>query len=126
LSTCSGVAAANINSSVLHVLQAPIIPGQVGLFPYPNTNINPATGIRTGSTFNYSFPYIQPTSEDYGQIRLDENFSASDTLFARYTHDDANQIANRNYSYNRDFEFSGMQLATSRTRPLHRRSPTRV
>jgi hypothetical protein len=112
LSTCSGVAAANINSSVLHVLQAPIIPGQVGLFPYPNTNINPATGIRTGSTFNYSFPYIQPTSEDYGQIRLDENFSASDTLFARYTHDDANQIANRNYSYNRDFEFSGMQLAT--------------
>ena len=113
LLACSGLPAGTpINPAVLYVLSAPIIPGQAGLFPYPNTNIN-SSGIRLpGATFNYSFPYIQPTSENYGQIRLDENFSPSDTFFGRYTQDDANQIANRNYSYNRDFEFSAMQLAT--------------
>jgi hypothetical protein len=112
LSTCSGVATTDINPAVLYVLSAPIIPGQTGLFPYPNTNIDSA-GIRlSGATFNYSFPYIQPTSEDYGQIRLDTNFSASDTFFARYTHDHAEQIANRTYSYNRDYESGSTQLAT--------------
>ncbi len=112
LSACSGVATTDINSAVLYVLSAPIIPGQAGLFPYPNTNIDSAGIRKSGATFNYSFPYLQPTSENYGQIRLDQNFSASDTFFIRYTHDDANQIANRAYSYNRDFEFGGIQLAT--------------
>jgi len=82
LSACSGVATGNINPHVLHVLSAPIVPGQMGLFPYPNANID-SSGIRLpGATFNYSFPYIQPTSENYGQIRLDENLSNSDTFFA--------------------------------------------
>ena len=111
-SACSGVATSNINPYVLHVLTAPIVPGQMGLFPYPNANID-SSGIRfPGATFNYSFPYIQPTSENYGQIRLDENLSNSDTFFARYTHDHAEQIANRAYSYNRDYTSGAMQFAT--------------
>ncbi len=111
-SSCSGVATSNINPHVLHVLTAPIIPGQAGLFPYPNANID-SSGIRLpGATFNYSFPYIQPTSEDYGQIRLDENLSNSDTFFARYTHEHAEQVANRSYWYNRDYESGAMQFAT--------------
>ncbi len=111
-SSCSGVATSNINPHVLHVLTAPIIPGQAGLFPYPNANID-SSGIRLpGATFNYSFPYIQPTSEDYGQIRLDENLSNSDTFFARYTHEHAEQVANRSYRYNRDYESGAMQFAT--------------
>jgi hypothetical protein len=112
LSACSGVAANNINSSVLHVLSAPIVPGQAGLFPYPNTNVDSSGNKLPGATFNYSFPYIQPTSENYGQIRLDENLSNSDTFFARYTHDHAEQIANRAYAYQRDYESSAMQFAT--------------
>jgi len=113
LSACSGVAAGNINPAVLHILSAPIVGGQPpGLFPYPNANINSSGIALPGATYNYSFPYIQPTGENYGQIRLDENLSASDTFFVRYTQDDANQTANRAYAYNRDYEFSGMQFAT--------------
>jgi hypothetical protein len=112
LSACSGVATSNINPSVLHVLSARIIPGQAGLFPYPNTNIDSSGNKLPGATFNYSFPYIQPTSEHYGQIRLDENLSNSDTFFVRYTHDHANQVANRAYWYQRDYESGAMQFAT--------------
>src|SRR5207247_2745823 len=65
-----------------------------------------------GATFNYSFPYVQPTSENYGQIRLDENLSNSDTFFARYTHEHAEQVANRSYWYNRDYVSGAMQFAT--------------
>jgi hypothetical protein len=112
LSSCSGVPIAEINPDVLYVLSAPIIPGTTGLFPYPNANID-SGGIRVpGATFNSTFPYKQPTSEDYGQIRWDENFSDSDTFFARYTHDHANQVENRAYFYNRDFESGSSQLAT--------------
>src|SRR2546427_301694 len=112
LSACSGVATSNINPYVLHVLSAPIVPGQMGLFPYPNANID-SSGIRpSGATFNYSFPYVQPTSENYGQIRLDENLSNSDTFFARYTHEHAEQVANRSYWYNRDYVSGAMQFAT--------------
>src|SRR5437667_7257093 len=111
-SACSGVATSNINPHVLHVLTAPIVPGQMGLFPYPNANID-SSGIRLpGATFNYSFPYVQPTSENYGQIRLDENLSNSDTFFARYTHDHAEQIANPHYSHNPDYTTGAMQFAT--------------
>jgi hypothetical protein len=112
LSACSGVPTSNINPSVLHVLSAPIIPGQAGLFPYPNTNVDSSGTKLPGATFNYSFPYIQPTSEDYGQIRLDENLSNSDTFFVRYTHDRADQVANRAYRYQRDYESGVMQFAT--------------
>src|SRR5207249_1241353 len=112
LSACSGVPTTNINPSVLQVLSAPIIPGQAGLFPYPNTNVDSSGTKLPGATFNYSFPYIQPTSENYGQIRLDENLSNSDTFFVRYTHDRADQVANRAYSYQRDYESGAMQFAT--------------
>src|SRR5256712_4179587 len=112
LSACSGVATSNINPYVLHVLSAPIVLGQMGLFPYPNANVDSSGRNLPGATFNYSFPYIQPTSEHYGQIRLDENLSNSDTFFARYTHDQAEQVANRSYWYNRDYSQSGMQFAT--------------
>src|SRR5207247_9060089 len=64
------------------------------------------------ATFNCPFPYTQPTSETYRQIRLDENLSNADTFFALYTHDHAEQIANRAYSYNRDYTSGAMQFAT--------------
>jgi hypothetical protein len=123
-SGCSNVAPANQNPVVMHFFEDTIFPGQVGMFPYPDANIcgtagctnNPAGNTPgtqlTGTTFNYSFPYIQPSDENYGQIRLDQNFSANDSLFARYTQDDANQIAQGGYQQVKIFQSSAAQFAT--------------
>jgi carboxypeptidase family protein len=39
----------------------------------------------------FTYPFTQPTNEDYGQVRLDHNFSSADTFFTRYTIDQAAQ-----------------------------------
>jgi hypothetical protein len=43
------------------------------------------------ATNQYTFPYQQPSDENYGQIRLDHNISTKDTLFGRYTADNSTQ-----------------------------------
>ncbi len=109
---CSGVAPANQNAAVLYALTAPIIPGQAGLFPYPDVNVD-ATGTKlAGATSNYSFRFIQPSEEDYGQIRMDYNLSAADSMFIRYTQDDAREVANRSYAFQEDQLFGGEQFLT--------------
>jgi len=40
----------------------------------------------------YTFPFSQPVTQNYGQMRVDQNFSANDTLFVRYTGDGGEQI----------------------------------
>jgi len=52
---------------------------------------------RAYATFNYSYPFVQPTQENYGQLRVDHTVSAADTLFFRWTQDDATEISNRNF-----------------------------
>src|SRR6266516_3258979 len=47
------------------------------LYPVPNLPSN-----------QFTFPSSSRQREDYGQIRVDQNFSAADTLFGRYTIDD--------------------------------------
>jgi outer membrane receptor protein involved in Fe transport len=47
----------------------------LALYPQPNDLSN--------NNFHYSF--IQPASDYFGQIRVDQNISNSDTFFARYT-----------------------------------------
>jgi hypothetical protein len=75
-----------------------------GLFPAPNV---------VGQTgFNYSFPFIQPQSEDYTQGRLDQTISAADSFFGRYTRDNADMTSNRNYPQWRDIFHSGYQFIT--------------
>ncbi len=39
-----------------------------------------------------TFPFTQPTNENYGQMRVDQNFSNSDTMFVRYTIDNTQQV----------------------------------
>jgi hypothetical protein len=112
LSTCSGVLVANENPYVLHLLNGSIIPGLAGLFPYPNANIMANGAELPGATLNSTFPYIQPSKEDYGQIRLDQNLSAADTLFGRFTQDEAATIADGAYFYVRSYENSAGQFAT--------------
>jgi hypothetical protein len=77
-----------------HFVEDNIFPGQNGQgeFPYPNTNVSPTGATLSGATFNYSFPYIQPSQEHYGQMRVDYDFSANDSAFIRDTEDFANQV----------------------------------
>ena len=42
---------------------------------------------------NYGFGFTQPTSEHYGQMRVDQTISSSDTFFTRYTIDQAAQTS---------------------------------
>ena len=51
----------------------------LSLYPNPNSGTN-----------SYLFGPSTKVGENYGQIRLDQRFSSSDTFFARYTTDSAN------------------------------------
>jgi hypothetical protein len=50
--------------------------GILGLYPPPNLANN-----------QFTYPIAAPSTVNWGQIRVDENISASDTLFGRYTTD---------------------------------------
>jgi hypothetical protein len=64
-------------SAVISAVSAPLL----ALYPKPNVGSN-----------QYSFPFTQPTSDNYGQIRFDQNFSTKDSFFARYTIQDTSQL----------------------------------
>ena len=57
---------------------------QVGQGPY-----DPQSGNTPGDIF--AFQHTQRTNENYGQMRVDYNFSAAHSLFVRYTIDDTQQ-----------------------------------
>ncbi len=58
----------------------------VALFPLPNLPGNRMT-----------FPFSKPTTEDYGQGRVDYAISNNDSLFGRYTEDNTTQLAALGY-----------------------------
>ena len=60
---------------------APIIKPLLAQYPLPNLAGNRVT-----------FPYTQPTDEDYFQGRMDWNISAADTAFGRFTRDTTTQL----------------------------------
>ena len=60
---------------------APLIKPLLAQFPLPNLPDNRLT-----------FPFTQPTQEDFYQGRLDWNISASDTAFGRLTQDETTQV----------------------------------
>ena len=69
-------------------------------FPVPNLS---------GNRFTYDFS--QPTDEHYGQGRVDHTFSAADSLFGRYTVDDA-LLTSSNYPQFQSDNKSRYQFAT--------------
>ena len=82
---CHGPAGATITvaacpqlGSVSQVTIAPVIAPLLALYPLPNLPNNA-----------FTLPFSSPTRDDYGQMRVDHTFSANDTMFARYTIDDA-------------------------------------
>jgi Carboxypeptidase regulatory-like domain len=54
---------------------------------YPNS-ANPAIGSPNAGTTGYSYPSSDITHENYAQMRVDQNFSSTDSAFARYTIED--------------------------------------
>jgi outer membrane receptor protein involved in Fe transport len=86
-STCKGAAGTVITSAACKQLGSTAsvtIPAVVvpilALYPSPNLPNN-----------QFTFPTNSQTRVDYGQMRIDHNFSSSDTVFGRYTIDDAFQ-----------------------------------
>ena len=61
---------------------ASVVQPWIGQFPFPNESI-------PGVSSNYTFAGQTHLRDDYAQIRIDHNLSASDTFFARFTFDDA-------------------------------------
>lgn len=81
---CHGPAGATITNtecpqlgSVASVLISPVVAPFLAL--YPNSNL---------PNNQFTTPYSQPDFDSHGQIRVDQVFSPSDRLFARYTIDD--------------------------------------
>jgi hypothetical protein len=70
---CGGLAAGTAISD--------IVTPWIGQFPFPNESI-------AGVTQNYTFPGSTHVRDDFGQLRVDQNISDSDTLFVRYTIND--------------------------------------
>ncbi len=80
---------------------AAVVKPLLTLFPNPNL---------PGNQFTY--PVSQPTNEVYSQARADHNFSVGDSLFARYTIDDAEQVKPQQYPQFNDDRLSRSQYAT--------------
>ncbi len=69
---------------------APSVRPYLALYPLPTEPLpTDPTGASGVGRFNYIFK--QPTREDYGQFRVDHNFSERDSLFSRYTISDTGQ-----------------------------------
>jgi len=69
-------AAAKVDGGLVPQI-APLIKPFLQYFPDPNLPNN-----------QFTYPFSQPNTDNYGQMRVDQTFSASDTAFARYTIDD--------------------------------------
>jgi Carboxypeptidase regulatory-like domain len=76
--TGGGAAGAMVGSVVPQV----VVP-MIGQFPYPNNPSGP------NGALTYSYPGLTSIREDYGQLRIDRTLSMADSLYARYTFDDA-------------------------------------
>ena len=86
---CHGAAGAVITpaacpeiSPSTSVTIAPQMAPLLALYPLPNLGLT-----------QYGFVFGQPTSEHYGQMRVDQTISSNDTLFARYTIDQSSQTS---------------------------------
>src|SRR5438552_13119497 len=73
LANPAGCAPALTSSTVVPQVIQPFL----DLYPVPNLPAN-----------QFTFPSSSTQREDYGQIRVDQNFSAADSYFGRYTVDD--------------------------------------
>lgn len=79
---CAVIAGRNPTGTV-----APVMLPILALYPKPNV---------PGAN-KFSYEQNQPSHVDYGQMRVDHNFSASDSIFGRYTVQDSGVVAPDGY-----------------------------
>jgi hypothetical protein len=75
-SVVTSAACPQLGAGAPSVTISPVMQGILSLYPAPNLPNN-----------QFTFPLINPMQVDWGQIRVDQNISAADTLFVRYTTD---------------------------------------
>jgi outer membrane receptor protein involved in Fe transport len=72
----TSTACPQLGSGAASVTIAPVMAPILALYPVPNLANN-----------QFTYPAEAPSEVNWGQIRVDQNISASDTLFGRYTTD---------------------------------------
>jgi hypothetical protein len=80
---------------------APQMAAFLALYPLPNLPNN-----------QFTFPFTQPTQDDYGQARVDQVFGANDSFFGRYTIQGSEQTNEVNFPGFVQFRSSRSQWAT--------------
>src|SRR5437867_4200222 len=80
---------------------APVVRSLLDLYPLPNLPNDRLT-----------FPFTQPSHDDYVQGRVDHNFSSADRMFARYTFNNTNETDPIDYPQFRTIRFSRSSFAT--------------
>jgi hypothetical protein len=80
------------------------------LYPYPN--VKTADGTLTQYVYGPGQGNFETAREDFGQIRVDHNFTSSDTGFVRYTIDNARVIKPDSYPQFKDTDLSQSQFLT--------------
>jgi hypothetical protein len=83
------------------------------LYPYPNVQ-NTSNGNRLDEfVYTPGQGNVETTSEDFGQVRVDHNFSANDSMFVRYTVDNARVLRPDNYPQFKDHNNSASHFITA-------------
>ena len=77
----------------------------LAIFPLPNLNVGSPTP-------QFTYPFTQPTREDFGMARIDQAFGGNDNFFGRYTIDDTNQNQTVGYPAFVQLRASRSQFAT--------------
>lgn len=77
------------NVQAQSITLSPYVAPFLAIVPMPN--VPPSVTNGTLNLAQYVFNDKDLLTENYGQIRVDQNFSSSDTFFARYTIDNASQ-----------------------------------
>jgi carboxypeptidase family protein len=83
---CLGPAGALITPAQCPLLSGPVT---VSSFIAPILTLIPPVPAGQNGLGSYGFGSTSHQSENYGQMRVDQNFSSADTFFARYTIDNA-------------------------------------
>ena len=88
---------------------SPIMVPYVAFFPLPSPG---GQVFAANGTAEFIYVAKEPTTENFGQWRVDHQFSDSDSFFARFTASNAEEIQNRNYPGFEVVRFMGTRLLT--------------
>ena len=103
-------AAANVN---------PKIAGYLALYPVANGPVLPG-----GATAQFNFVDAQSATDDFGQIRVDHQFSEKDSLFGRLTNQNSNRVQGVNGGFPGFGDVAEQKTRLSTVSETHIFSPT--